>query len=60
LAVRLDARLCACGHWSTEHSPGGLCDECECESFAPVKLCGGALTPSEERERYFRALRGEA
>ena len=34
------------------------CDHCGHE-FEPLRLCGGALTPTQEREAYEKAKRGE-
>jgi hypothetical protein len=59
LAIRLIWRVCECGHFDViDHSRAGLCDLCECETFAPVRLCGGAWTPEEERDSYFSAMAG--
>lgn len=67
--------ICAiehCGHRFEVHRVGSNCDVCElCENgsgvwepkawhdFAPVRLAGGAVSPSQERAAYERALRGE-
>ncbi len=66
--------ICAfdgCGHRYDLHVPDGawICTICldsddgACwswlEGFNPIKLCGGALSPSQEQEAYEKAKRGE-
>jgi hypothetical protein len=52
--------LCQCVD-DCPHRNAGKCkvDGCDCRRFRERKLAGG-VTPSQERARYERALRGEA
>ncbi len=62
-----------CRHRYDAHGIGSNCDVCNlCErgdgifepkawhDFVPMRLAGGAVSPSQEREAYERVMRGDA
>jgi len=66
-------RVETCGHRYDAHSVESNCDVCNlCDrynvvfrpearhDFVPTRLAGGAVSPSQEREAYELAMRGDA